>query len=62
MPFWHFKNPLGAQCVKFYHNSIIKSLGNALVMVSQYLCDYREDTGGIYKLRDKIVTDTSAGE
>lgn len=54
MPFWHLKNPLGAQCTEFYHNSIIKSLGNAPVVIGQYLCEDREDTGGISRLEIKL--------
>lgn len=54
MPLWHLKKPLGAQHVEFYHNFIIKSLGDAFVMVGQFLCEDREDTGGISKLGVKL--------
>ena len=40
----------------------MKKLGDDLVMVGQYLCKGREDTGGISKLEDKTVTDASTGE
>lgn len=40
----------------------LKKLEDDLVMVGKYLCEGREDTGGISRLEDKIVTDASAGQ
>lgn len=38
------KKIVGAQCVEFYYNFIVKKLGDGLVMVSQYICEGREGT------------------